>query len=519
MSHSPNRFGGQPFSMQSFDAALPTVQPQPHAALQHSGQHPFPGAMDQYGRHLAYINPQIAHGNLHLLPQYVQHPQQQYMLQYGFQDYGPSFAMSGQQYQRPMASGTPYPQMYLPPGRGLLMHGAGPAPMTPAEWLHSRALLGTGPYTGMGGMGHNHSAQVSPQLSPVFSAPRGPPRKPRQSGFSLWVGHLPPAGSIADLKDHFSRDATTDIESLFLIAKSNCAFVNYRTEAACSAAMHRFHESRFNGMRLVCCLRKGASTTTKVASSGAAAIPALTHFVSPGSEADEVETPTIVGGPPEAPQVQKELVSDTRPYRAHRIPETFFILKSLTSQDLDASVHRSEWTTQVHNKAALDAAFKRSDNVYLVFSANKSGEYFGYARMLAPISGDLAAATAPAPPEQSSPDDGPQSILTPATATAPSGRIIDDSARGTIFWEADDLTEEDGSSLKEQITSDATAEQDLGRPFIIEWISTTRLPFFRTRRLRNALNANREVKIARDGTELEPAVGRKLIWLFHGVGS
>ncbi|OQN95335.1 hypothetical protein B0A48_18597 [Cryoendolithus antarcticus] len=237
--------------------------------------------------------------------------------------------------------------------------------------------------------------------------------------------------------------------------------------------MHRFYDSRFNGVRLVCRLRKGASTTTKVPSPGAASIPALTHSVSPVSEADELETPTIVGGPPAAPQVQKELVSDIPPYRARRIPETFFILKSLTSQDLDASVRRSKWTTQVHNEAALDAAFKRSDNVYLIFSANKSGEYFGYARMLAPISGDLAAATSPVPHEQSSPDDGPQSILTAATATAPSGRIIDDSARGTIFWEADALTEEGCSSLKEQITNDTTAEQDLGRPFIIEWISTT----------------------------------------------
>ncbi|OQN95047.1 hypothetical protein B0A48_18876, partial [Cryoendolithus antarcticus] len=67
--------------------------------------------------------------------------------------------------------------------------------------------------------------------------------------------------------------------------------------------------------------------------------------------------------------------------------------------NLDASVRRSEWTTQVHNEAALHDAFKRSDNVYLIFSANKSGEYFGYARMLAPISGDLATAASPVPPE------------------------------------------------------------------------------------------------------------------------
>nr|OQO22456.1 hypothetical protein B0A51_14600 [Rachicladosporium sp. CCFEE 5018] len=212
------------------------------------------------------------------------------------------------------------------------------------------------------------------------------------------------------------------------------------------------------------------------------------------------------------------VVSAIAPPKATRIPESFFILKSLTSQDLDASVRRGQWTTQEHNEAGLNAAFERAENVYLVFSANKSGEYFGYARMLAPISGDLGAATSPVTSSDVSPDDGPRSIPTPATATAPSGRIIDDSARGTIFWEADDVAEDEDSPLKEQATNDLSAEQELGRPFRIEWISTGRLPFFRTRGLRNAWNANREVKIARDGTELEPVVGRKLMLLFHGVG-
>ncbi|OQO07546.1 hypothetical protein B0A48_07243 [Cryoendolithus antarcticus] len=327
-------------------------------------------------------------------------------------------------------------------------------------------------------MSHHQNAQNSPQASPgIFSAPRGPPRKPRQSGFALWVGNLPPAAGIADLKDHFSRDATKDIESLFLISKSNCAFVNYRTEATCSAAMHRFHDSRFNGIRLVCRLRKGASTTSSAAPPAQSSTPALVHSISPDSEVDEVDTPTIVGGPPAAPQAQKEVVvSAIAAPKATRIPESFFILKSLTSQDLDASVRRGEWTTQVHNEVGLNAAFERAENVYLVFSANKSGEYFGYARMLAPISGDLGAAISPVTSSEASPDDGPRSIPTPATATAPSGRIIDDSARGTIFWEADDLAEEDGSPLKEQAINDVSAEQELGRPFRIEWISTARLP-------------------------------------------
>src|SRR3954471_10827909 len=80
------------------------------------------------------------------------------------------------------------------------------------------------------------------------SIPRGPPRKPKQSGHALWVGNLPPGTTVAELKDHFSREATKDIESLFLISKSNCAFVNYRTEGACAAAMQRFHDSRLHGV-------------------------------------------------------------------------------------------------------------------------------------------------------------------------------------------------------------------------------------------------------------------------------
>jgi len=124
--------------------------------------------------------------------------------------------------------------------------------------------------------------------------------------------------------------------------------------------------------------------------------------------------------------------------------------------------------------------------------------------------------------------DVPLTIPTFATATAPRGHIIDDSARGTIFWEAD------GSSLMPHTATDGpsgdsgdTSGEDLsqqgsktqpstfGKPFKISWQSTERLPFYRTRGLRNPWNANREVKIARDGTELEPTIGRKLIGMFE----
>ena len=169
---------------------------------------------------------------------------------------------------------------------------------------------------------------------------------------------------------------------------------------------------------------------------------------------------------------------------------------------------------------------KAADNVYLIFSANKSGEYFGYARMASPINEDAAEIMRALPQtETSESSDTPKTIPTVATEWAPRGRIIDDSARGTIFWEAhlSDEEEDGGNNSGPQGaetdgTSGSASPQVWGKPFKIEWLSTNRLPFYRTRGLRNPWNANREVKIARDGTELETGVGKRLVQMFHRPG-
>jgi hypothetical protein len=236
--------------------------------------------------------------------------------------------------------------------------------------------------------------------------------------------------------------------------------------------------------------------------------------------------------------------SSTEDYRSSAdTTNKYFIVKSLTLQDLELSVRNGIWATQSHNEDVLNKAFRSTENVYLVFSANKSGEYFGYARMASPILEDGTATIGSAPkPEASVIDapDVPKSIATPATEWAPRGRIIDDSARGTIFWEAElseeEAEEEQHTTIDAETTSkdETTAQQQQsqqvidadtsvvaqswGKPFKIEWISTNRLPFYRTRGLRNPWNANREVKIARDGTELEPSVGERLVHMFHRLG-
>lgn len=362
---------------------------------------------------------------------------------------------------------------------------------------------------------------------------RGPPRKPKQSGHAIWIGNLPPQTDLMSLVHHVCKEAA-GLESLFLISKSNCAFANFRDESACLSAQQKLHDSKFQSVRLVSRLRKstveGASGVTAptgpAASASQSTIPAGqenhaedAEKQTNGQDSATAESPAMADGPGLGGEdgAQKD---------------RYFILKSLTEEDLQLSVQTGIWATQSHNEETLNNAFQSADNVYLIFSANKSGEYFGYAKMTSPINNDPAAAIEFAPKAQATDDvDLPKAIPTEATEYAPKGRIIDDSARGTIFWEAEhDETASVDSAQDAEDTVSTTGDVDdsasaksgqegegkaWGKPFKLEWLSTVRLPFYRTRGLRNSWNSNREVKIARDGTELEPAVGKRLTSLFY----
>ncbi|TGJ81050.1 hypothetical protein E0Z10_g7719 [Xylaria hypoxylon] len=374
--------------------------------------------------------------------------------------------------------------------------------------------------------GMNVGYYANPELTGSRpSIVRGPPRKPSQSGHAIWIGNLPPQTELMSLVYHICRE-TTGLESLFLISKSNCAFANFRDETSCIAAQQKLHDSKFQSVRLVSRLRKSTveGTSGQTAPTGPAAISPAVQSVSsdltsssPLSKSTDSlpiqEAGARTKGTPVANGIQQK--------------DKFFILKSLTVEDLDLSIQNGVWATQSHNEEGLNDAFGAADNVYLIFSANKSGEYFGYARMISPINHDPAAAIQFAPKAQAtSTPDLPRAIPTQATDTCPRGRIIDDSARGTIFWEVErdevdgvsDTVSEDSESARSMHNGEGGSKA-WGKPFKLEWLSTTRLPFYKTRGLRNPWNSNREVKIARDGTEIEPAVGRKLIGLFTRVQS
>ena len=210
------------------------------------------------------------------------------------------------------------------------------------------------------GPGISRQSSGSSSIGP--SIPRGPPRKPKQSGHALWVGNLPPGTNVIDLKDHFSRDATQEIESVFLISKSNCAFVNYRSEEACSSAMTRFHDSRFHGVRLVCRLRRTLAAPVPGVPTG----PAASQPFSPtaASRSEEATRNTKPSDPAESEQPNQD-----------KAKERFFVVKSLTVEDLELSARNGIWATQAHNEAALNEAYSVSPQAKRYFVSSADNHY------------------------------------------------------------------------------------------------------------------------------------------------
>jgi hypothetical protein len=148
---------------------------------------------------------------------------------------------------------------------------------------------------------------------------------------------VPSKATVCELKDHFSQGATDEIESVFVITVSNCAFVNYTTDAACTAAVKRFHGSNFMQSRLVCRARRepGSLHTSK---SNQDKLDASQHK-SPVVVEEEVE------------KVDEDIVDEPAPTR-------YFIMKSLSRDDVEQSVRDGYWVTQGHNEALLNKAFE-----------------------------------------------------------------------------------------------------------------------------------------------------------------
>lgn len=170
------------------------------------------------------------------------------------------------------------------------------------------------------------------------------------------------------LVNHVCKEAA-GLESLFLISKSNCAFANFKDESTCVAAQQKLHDSKFQTVRLVSRLRKNT-------------VEGATGITAPTGPSAVVSQPTVTedaSAPVDTALEAKEVVAapsttdETNPVTSEPASaegglvikpvqkERFFILKSLTMEDLDLSVRTGTWATQAHNEKVLNDAFAVSN--------------------------------------------------------------------------------------------------------------------------------------------------------------
>jgi hypothetical protein len=352
---------------------------------------------------------------------------------------------------------------------------------------------------------------VSPQ--------RGPPYKPLQSKYALWVGNIPSQTRILDFRNHFvTRHTAKDILSVVLLPSSASGFVNFRSGEACRHALHLFQSSSLFGAPLSCRIRKfsGGHDPSQIVQGPLSPVTALNSLDSvkameltivcdsrlPSDESTSQDTLQSVGEGNLSEEASQTATS-SGDSAIRQTKNRYFILKSLTYQDLENSVESNCWSTQSQNEEQLNEVFNTGDQVYLIFSVNKSREFFGYARMKSKIEANIDPGRKD---DKVSAFASPPTIATQAEHFIPAGRIVDELSRGKIYWEAEPLE-----------ISPPDGDHGSEKSFTIEWISLTRIPFWQTKHLKNKMNGNREVKVGRDGTEIDTKTGGALCNLFHPI--
>lgn len=154
------------------------------------------------------------------------------------------------------------------------------------------------------------------------------------------------------------------LESLFLIAKSNCAFANFKDEASCITAQLKLHECRFQSVRLVSRLRKNEIEGTAGLFPPTGPASGSANSPSPINQARSKAAVKVDDANSTAATDHSEQPTATSSEGAAKYHDRFFILKSLTIDDLELSVRTEIWATQSHNEETLNGAFKVRDCSY-----------------------------------------------------------------------------------------------------------------------------------------------------------
>ncbi|XP_022892814.1 YTH domain-containing protein 1-like isoform X1 [Olea europaea var. sylvestris] len=179
----------------------------------------------------------------------------------------------------------------------------------------------------------------------------------------------------------------------------------------------------------------------------------MANLNDPGSSTDKINEEACCLGAEE--QVHS---GDQVPIKDSLYKVRYFIIKSLSHENIQLSIEKGLWATQIMNEPILEEAFQNSGKVILIFSVNTSGFFQGYAQMMSSIGG-----------------------------------------RREDIW-----SQESGKN------------KPWGRSFKVKWLCLHDLPFRKTLHLKNPWNYYRPVKISRDCQELPQEIGEALCELLDG---
>ncbi|XP_052210949.1 uncharacterized protein LOC127813884 isoform X1 [Diospyros lotus] len=180
---------------------------------------------------------------------------------------------------------------------------------------------------------------------------------------------------------------------------------------------------------------------------------------------EDQESPSYKGGDDTCPSGAEEHVhncdqaeNSIASKRKKLYGTRYFIIKSLNHQNIELSIKKGIWATQVMNEPILEEAFHNSSKVILIFSVNMSGFFQGYAQMLS-----------------------------------------------SVGWRRDNVW-----------TQGSGGKNPWGRSFRVKWLRLYDLPFQKTLHLKNPWNDYKPVKISRDCQELPQDIGEALCSLLDG---
>ncbi|WFD45031.1 hypothetical protein MPSI1_003707 [Malassezia psittaci] len=388
---------------------------------------------------------------------------------------------------------------------------------------------------------HTSSGETNPSSSDLDATSKNLKSTPKnlsseRSKFVMWCGNVPGDASQEELWQFFTQTSdsirspnapmqnapqdTHGVLSIFIMSRSNCAFVNFSSARHLDRACSLFHDTKLrpksNNVPLVCRARRSED----VEHAGVAAQRGKgVHTSWYRKEKQQQKQKSIEANDATLSSKSSDSLSFSstdssllsQPQFAHR----FFILKSRNSEALKTALRTNVWSTQTHNEPVLDQAFRNSEKVTLLFSENHSGHFFGYATMASRIGAachteDWRSSQSPLSSETSATSavrlgssDPSEESLRSNSSNREKSRPDDDDVYSSAA----------GFPSRLPLTYGSAARPS--RPFYIRWVNTEPLPFRKINKLRNPWRDNRLVKVSRDGTELEPNVGRQLLSIWE----